>query len=180
MNPSSSVASFSSLVASSSGSPDATLAQSPEAIEQLRSSIRSSSLYRLLAEVPDRRGAQGRRYPLPVLLTSVLLGLCFGCGGYLSCAGWLRALPRETLSDLGSSDGRTPGAATFLNVFPVLDWDGVSKQLAKWTITPGETVRAPASKDPLQDARRWMRLAIDGRSSKKPSGEGGDSLHGEP
>lgn len=163
MNPSSPVASFSSLAASSSAPSDVTPAPSPEAIEQLRSSIRTSSLYRLLAEVPDRRGAQGRRYPLPVLLTSVLLGLCCGCGGYLSCARWLRALPAETLSELGFSNGRTPCAATFLNVFRVLDWDEVSKQLWKWTSTLGESDRAPSGKDSLQDARRWLGLAIDGK-----------------
>lgn len=89
-NPSSSVASFSSLAASSCGSTVTTLAPTPEAIEQLRSRMRISSLHRLLAAVPDRRGAQGRRCPLPLLLGSGHLVLCCGFGGYPSCARWLR------------------------------------------------------------------------------------------
>jgi hypothetical protein len=85
-----------------------------------------------LEVVPDPRGRQGRRYELAVLLVLCLVGFCTGCLGYLSVARWGRALKPEVLREFGLVRGRTPCAATWLNLFRVLDWDQVAQQFHAW------------------------------------------------
>src|SRR5687767_2811087 len=75
-----------------------------------------------LREIPDPRGRQGRRYALVGLLALCLVGFCTGSQGYLSVARWARFLKLDVLQALGFPRGRTPCAATWLNLFRVLDW----------------------------------------------------------
>ena len=147
-----------------------------------------------LLAVSDPRGRQGRRYALAVLLVLCLVGFCAGCQGYLSVARWARALPPDLLRELGLVSGRTPCAATWLNLFRVLDWDQVAGQFHAWAETallaPGAAaaeveapVEAPAEAEAptgpagAAEAPRWQGLAIDGKALRGSLAAGAETAH---
>ena len=132
-----------------------------------------------LGAVPDPRGRQGRRYGLPLLLGLCLIGLCCGCQGYLSIARWVRALKVEVRQELGFPTGRTPCAATLLNLFRVLDWECFAKQLRHWveatclSVPPAEV---PASGTAAAEPP-WQGLALDGKTLRGSLAAGANVAH---
>ncbi len=137
-----------------------------------------------LGAVPDPRGRQGRRYGLPLLLGLCLIGLCCGCQGYLSIARWVRALKVEVRQELGFPTGRTPCAATLLNLFRVLDWECFAQQLRHWveasglSIPPAEAPTVdPAAVDPAAAEPPWLGLALDGKTLRGSLAAGANVAH---
>lgn len=142
-------------------------------------------LFPYLLAVPDPRGRQGRRYDLAVLLVLCVVGFCTGCQGYLSVARWGRALKPELLREFGLTHGRTPCAATWLNLFRVLDWDRVAHQFHAWAEaaclpTPAAeegsrpTAAAPAA--PGADPP-WQGFAMDGKALRGSLATGAETAH---
>ncbi len=132
-----------------------------------------------LGAVPDPRGRQGRRYGLPLLLGLCLIGLCCGCQGYLSIARWVRALKVEVRRELGWPTGRTPCAATLLNLFRVLDWECFAKQLRHWVEATCLSVppAAGATSDPTAADPPWLGLALDGKTLRGSLAAGANVAH---
>ena len=135
------------------------------------------ALFPYLEAVPDPRGRQGRRYDLRVLLVLCLVGFCTGCQGYLSVARWGSALPPEVLHAFGVTQGRSPCAATWLNLFRVLDWDAVARQFHAWAeaacLQPAARPAAtPAGEDPP-----WEGFAIDGKCLRGSRAAGAATAH---
>jgi predicted transposase YbfD/YdcC len=136
-------------------------------------------LYPYLGGVPDPRGRQGRRYELALLLGFCVVGFCTGCQGYLSVARWGRALPPAVLREFGFPKGRTPCAATWLNLFRVLDWDRVAAQFQAWAeaaclpaVPAPPTPPAPTTADPP-----WQGFAVDGKALRGSRKVGAETAH---
>src|ERR1044071_1735516 len=69
------------------------------------------TLWEALGDIPDRRGAKGRRYPLRSVLTQSLAAMLAGGNDLCSIFRWGRRLPPEALYLLGLK--RTPCHATY-------------------------------------------------------------------
>lgn len=137
-------------------------------------------LFPYLLAVPDPRGRQGRRYELVQLLVLCLIGFCTGCQGYLSVARWARALPPERLPELGFTRSRTPCAATWLNLFRVLDWDRVAQQFHAWTEAVCLAARPPEAEPaaPTEAADPpWQGFGIDGKVLRGSRAAGAETAH---
>jgi predicted transposase YbfD/YdcC len=123
-----------------------------------------ASLLPYLQAVPDPRSARGRRYPLPLLFLLVLTGLGCGCLGYLSITRWARALRPDDQRQLGFAPGRTPCAATLLNLFRRLDWEAFAQQLHQWCETVGLPASTPGPAGTATGEPPWLGLALDGKA----------------
>ena len=62
------------------------------------------SLWDVLGEIPDRRGAKGRRYSLRSVLVLTLAAMLSGANDLRAVYRWGRRLPEDALSALGLSD----------------------------------------------------------------------------
>jgi predicted transposase YbfD/YdcC len=144
-------------------------------------------LFPYLLAVPDPRGRQGRCYELEILLVLCLVGFCTGCQGYLSVARWGRALKPEVLREFGFTKGRTPCAATWLNLFRVLDWDQVARQFHAWAEAACLPAPAPEEEPPAAPAASaasaagadppWQGMAIDGKTLRGSLAVGAETAH---
>ena len=147
-------------------------AETPEGYPHLRS---------FLEQVPDPRSRQGRRYPLPLLLVLVLTALCTGCQGYLSAARWARGLRAEDQQALGFAPRRTPCASTLLNLFRVLDWDELARQLHRWVEATGLPLPEPPLQEPGVPGEApepvWLGLALDGKTLRGSLAAGASVAH---
>jgi predicted transposase YbfD/YdcC len=141
----------------------------------------SRELRPYLDGVSDPRGRQGRRYELAVLLVFCLVGFCTGCLGYLSVARWGRALKPDVLREFGFSQGRTPCAATWLNLFRVLDWEDVAQQFHAWAEAACLPVLSAPEALPETGAERadppWQGIAIDGKRLCGSLAAGAETAH---
>lgn len=135
--------------------------------------VARADLYAGLCQIPEPRSPQGRRYALPVLLVSLLVGLCCGCQGYLSVARWARHLRPADQVALGLTAGRTPCAGTFLNLFRVLDWEAFAQQLRGWV----EAVCLPESPAAPAPDSVWQGWALDGKTLRGSLAAGADLAH---
>jgi len=179
MHPAPLAASFSSLGLPSS--PPA-VAAAVRREEPAALAVLGRELVPYLLEVPDPRGRQGRRYELTVLLVLCLVGFGTGCQGYLSGARWGRALKPEVLQAFGFSQGRTPCAATWLNLFRVLDWDRVARQFHAWA--EAACLPPPAEPEAHPEARAvpaadppWQGFAVDGKTLCGSLTAGAETAH---
>jgi hypothetical protein len=89
-----------------------------------------TSLFNLFLRVPDFRRPQGRRYPLPKLLTLLLLALLSGHYAYRDMARFCQA-NREAL--LAALRLRTlPSHVTFRTLLTRLDFEALNHMLRTW------------------------------------------------
>lgn len=97
-----------------------------------------SSLWFLLASVPDYRRTQGKRHPLPVVLVLAILAKCCGHQSYQAMAEWAENYQDILEEQVPFIAGHTPDASTFHRVFSKLDIDAFEAALSEWikTISP--------------------------------------------
>lgn len=153
---------------------------SPDTAETPAAAVAArADLYAGLGQIPEPRSPQGRRYPLPVLLGVLLVGLCCGCQGYLSVARWARHLRPTDQAALGLVAARTPCASTFLNLFRVLDWEAFAQQLRGWVeaVCLPEPPAAPAAPAAPGAAPVWQGWALDGKTLRGSLAAGADLAH---
>ena len=91
------------------------------------------SLRDVFAQVPDPRGAHGKRFPLSGIFTLALAGLLAGRQGLAAIARWGRECSAEQLRRLGIERDKAPCHATYHNVFKVLECGATERALAEWT-----------------------------------------------
>lgn len=116
------------------------------------------SLWKRLHEIPDPRRAQGRRHPLPVILTLSILALCCGMDSYQAISEWpanYQNMIRDTVPFLAH---HIPDPSTFYRVFLRLDIAVFESVIAQWI---QEVV-------PLE---KGEGIALDGKTTA------GNSLH---
>jgi hypothetical protein len=90
------------------------------------------ALWEVLEGVPDRRGASGRRYPLPAILAITVAAMLAGRTSLAAIARWGRRLDREALRALGIARPRAPCHSTYHYVFRDLDANALEAGLAAW------------------------------------------------
>src|SRR5687767_7520019 len=90
------------------------------------------ALWEVLAGVPDRREASGRRYPLPAILVIAISAMPAGRTSLAAIARWGRQLDREALRALGITRPRAPCHSTYHDVLRDLDVDALEAGLAAW------------------------------------------------
>lgn len=114
----------------------------------------TGSLLDYLAQIPDPRGRQGRRFSLSAMLATVVCGLLTGARGFEAIEAWIHAQPREVWWRLGYY--RKPACANaFRNLLGSICPQALEAAVRQWVLTVlGELPPA----EPLQ------AVAMDGKS----------------
>lgn len=90
------------------------------------------TLWDVFSAVPDRRHANGRRFPLPALLTIATAALLCGRKTQAAIARWGRELSRGDLKALGIRERRGPCASTWCVFFQGLNVAALEEGLSAW------------------------------------------------
>jgi DDE family transposase len=93
--------------------------------------LADGSLLAVLAEIPDPRERQGRRFPLVAMLAAVVCGILTGKRGYTAIAQWLKAQEPRFWHKLGFT--RKPLCPnTFRDLLMALQPEQLETSLRKW------------------------------------------------
>jgi hypothetical protein len=118
------------------------------------------TLWEALGEIPDRRGAKGRQYPLRSVVVLVLAAMLAGANDVQAVARWGRRLPRPALHLLGLE--RAPCHSMYHYFFKAFDIAAAERVLGAWA---------------RGDEAAVDHLAIDGKRLRgsAPSGHDGSA-----
>lgn len=131
--------------------------------------MRLPSLRDALADVPDFRQAQGRRYDLlPVLLLCCVAVMC-GARSQAAIADWGQNYGARWLSRLGLRRGRGPSQPTLHRIFKGLDCARLEQCVTRWAEHILAACAAPAA--------ALEALAIDGKTLRGSAGQGAAESH---
>jgi hypothetical protein len=97
----------------------------------LVAAVATGSLLAVLAEIPDPRERQGRRFRLVAMLAAVVCGILSGHRGYTAIAQWLRAQEPRFWHKLGFTR-KPPCPNTFRDLLLVLHPELLESALRKW------------------------------------------------
>ena len=115
------------------------------------------SLIQAFRAVPDPRSTQGRRHPLPAILTLATAAMLSGARSLYAIAQWGRLQSPEFVHAMGFTRDKTPTVSTLHEVFSVLDAPAFELALQGWA------------------RRQWGeqpdRIAIDGKGLRGIHGE---------
>jgi hypothetical protein len=118
-------------------------------------SYAGGSLMSFLAEVPDPRGASGKRHPLVAMLAHACCAMLCGARGYAAIAQWGRDQPIELMHQLGYR--RRPASyGAFHALLSRLDAGAFEAALARWA--------AHLLGEP--EAAELRAVALDGKTSR--------------
>ena len=92
----------------------------------------AGSLWAALASVPDRRRAEGKRYPLASLLLIAVAAFLSGRRDQLGMVRWGRRLTPESLRSIGITRDRVPAPSVWCTVFQGRDVDALERALGHW------------------------------------------------
>jgi hypothetical protein len=106
----------------------------------------SLALIDVLADIPDFRQSQGRRYSLVAVLSLMVAALLCGYKSYSAIAEWGRHYGLGLVQALGFATGKTPCAATLHAILSQVDKTLLENRLARWI-------------EALLQAHRWQKLA---------------------
>lgn len=90
------------------------------------------SLWSALASVPDRRRAEGKRYPLASLLLIAVAAFLSGRRDQLGMVRWGRRLTPDSLRSIGITRDRVPAPSVWCTLFQGLDVDALERALGGW------------------------------------------------
>ncbi len=93
------------------------------------------TLVEYLAQVPDFRRREGRRYPLPTLLVMIIMAILSGQYGYREIARFLKANRDELVAHLGLKRKQMPSHVTIRTVLMKLDFEALNKAFEHWAQT---------------------------------------------
>jgi hypothetical protein len=89
-------------------------------------------LVSVLADIPDPRSRQGRRHPLPAVLTLACVAMLCGYQSYGAIAEWARNYGRRWARAVGLTHPTPPCAATLHTILRTLDRTQVDAVLGAW------------------------------------------------
>jgi predicted transposase YbfD/YdcC len=134
------------------------------------STLQVPSLRDALADVPEFRQAQGRRYELlPVLLLCCVAVMC-GYKSQAAIAEWGANYGRRWLRLLGIEGRRGPSQPTLHRIFKGLDHERVERAIASWA----EAVLVAC---PPADATQLEAVALDGKTLRGSQQQGATDAH---
>lgn len=119
-------------------------------------SIKPGRLLAAFAQIPDPRRRQGRRFPLPALLTLAVAAILANHHSVLAIAEWGASQSPEVLAALGFPDGVTPHQSTFQRLFRRLDPDALAAALRPVVATTASAATA----------RGQQGIALDGKAQR--------------
>jgi hypothetical protein len=92
----------------------------------------AGSLLEYLAQIPDPRGRQGRRFSLSAMLATVVCGVLCGARGYEAVAAWIHAQQPRVWYWLGYFR-KPPCANAFRNLLMSVDPLALEEAVRQWT-----------------------------------------------
>ncbi len=104
-----------------------------------------ANLIESLQSIRDFRAAQGRRYPLWLILLLIIMGTMSSCRGYQALEDFGARHYYALNEKLGLTVSRLPSDTTFRRVLQRLDFHLLAQQFGQWcqsyiNIEPGEWV----------------------------------------
>lgn len=121
------------------------------------------SLWEAFAGVPDPRDAQGRRHPLPAILTLASVAILSGARSLYAIAQFGRDRGKAFAVALGFTRDVPPCCATLHYLFAALDRKSFERALRRWT---NERV-----------AGGWESMSIDGKTLRGTQGHEVPGVH---
>jgi hypothetical protein len=122
------------------------------------------SLLDLLLQVPDPRRREGKRHPLPAILSLLVLAMLAGMRGLQGVVDFGRNLPPDVVAALGFTRPKTLAKSTLSVTLRAIDIDAFESVVRHW-------LRSQA------DRLGWTALAIDGKSLRGATGEQLPAVH---
>ena len=116
------------------------------------------SLPKLFEETPDPRRAEGKRHPLPAVLSLVVLATMAGMRGLQGVVEFGRNLSPDVVVALGFTRPKTLAKSTLCEILRAIDVEAFEAAVARW-------LRRQA------DHHGWTALAIDGKTLRGATGE---------
>lgn len=135
------------------------------------------SLVDALSEVPDFRSAQGRRHPLPAILTLACAATLCGYKSYGAMAEWGRNYGRALARALGFPGGRTPAVGTLHAVLSGLDKAALEAALSGWAECVLAHLPRKDPPAPPPAALASQGIALDGKTLRGSQGQGACDVH---
>jgi len=126
-------------------------------------------LIEVFAEIPDFRRCQGKRHPLPAILSLACCAMLCGYRSYSAIAEWGRNDGAGMAHALGFTHN-TPCAATLHTVFRHVDRDAVEATLGAWA--ERVVVSTPAAPSAGEAA-----IALDGKTLRGSRKQGAPGVH---
>jgi len=124
----------------------------------------AGGLLAALEQVPDSRGAQGRRFSQAAMLAATVCAILCGARGYSAIAQWIHAQPQEVWWMLGFYR-RPPAANTFRALLMALAPEVLEEVLRDWIAQLVDL-----------DEQALTAVAIDGKTLRSTLGEHGRSI----
>jgi hypothetical protein len=122
------------------------------------------SLFDLLGQVPDPRRAEGKRHPLPAVLSLLVLAMLAGMRGLQGIVDFGRNLPPDVVAALGFTRPKTLAKSTLSEILRAIDVGAFESVVSRW-------LQAQAI------GRGWTAIAVDGKSLRGSTGEQLPAVH---
>jgi len=107
-----------------------TICDQGEQVDQEALEVEAASLYRAFEQVKDRRGKKGKRYPLALLLTLLLLGKMAGETKLEGIIDWINERQKEIKKLLNWPKG-FPVSKTYIDALAKCDHHEIAKAIAQ-------------------------------------------------
>lgn len=124
---------------------------------------RSVSLWEVFAEVPDPRDSQGRRHPLPAVLTLAVVAMLSGSRSLYAIAQFGRDRGKAFAATLGFTREVPPCCTTLHYLFAALDRKAFERAIRRWTAG--------------RMAVGWESLSVDGKTLRGVQGHRVPGVH---
>ena len=124
------------------------------------------SLWTFFEKIPDPRGKQGIRYPLPYMLGIVMAAVLTGKTTLRAIARWGKKLTLEQLAELGvpAERKRAPSQTAMHDLFDKLSAQEVEEALGGWVQN-------------LHGREAALQIALDGKTLRASQGAQYPALH---
>lgn len=124
----------------------------------------TASLPELFRQIPDPRRAEGKRHPLPAVLSLMVLAMMAGMRGLQGVVDFGRNLPADVVASLGFTRPKTLAKSTLSEILRAIDVKAFESVVGRW-------LQAQA------DRQGWRAIAIDGKSLRGATGEQLPGVH---
>jgi DDE_Tnp_1-associated/Transposase DDE domain len=118
----------------------------------------------LLEEIPDPRRAEGKRHPLPAVLSLLVLATMAGMRGLQGVVDFGRNLSPDVIALLGFTRSKTLAKSTLSEILRAIDIAAFEAGVCRWLQRQA-------------DCRGWTAIAVDGKSLRGATGEQLPAVH---
>ena len=144
-----------------------TIFEQVEQVDQEALEVEAGSVYRAFEQVQDRRGKKGKRYPLALLLTLLVLGKLAGERKLEGIIDWINERQKE-IKKLLNWPKRFPVSKTYIDALAKCDHQEIAQAIAQVIVKAraGEPCDEEASRLVAQkerDQAALLQTAVDGK-----------------